>query len=239
MNIDELKERLQTEFKQLWDRVQDSSLYNQLRDRYENLSPRKQRLVIVGFAALISFLILSVPFSYWSEASLNVTAFEDRRDLVRRLLSASREAADVPEIPMAPAMEQAKVDVDSYLQELQLLPEQIKSVEVGAVNSSLIPTNLTKGGLTVQLNKLNIRQIIDIGYKLKSLSPSVKMTSLQINPNREDARYFNVVYQLLALAVPQAPPPAMEEPPTSGAGKRPTFRRNRDTPSTSEETSDE
>jgi hypothetical protein len=79
----------------------------------------------------------------------------------------------------------------------------------------LIPGNLSQGALTVTLAQLNLRQIVDLGHALQSLSPSVKMTDLKMEANAKDARYFDVVYKLVMLAVPsqaneaepEAPPP--------------------------------
>ena len=39
MTLDELKERLSSELSQTKERIEESGWYNQLRDRYENMSP--------------------------------------------------------------------------------------------------------------------------------------------------------------------------------------------------------
>ncbi len=227
MNFDDLKERLSSALKQIWERIQDSSLYTQMRDRFENLSPRAQKGVIAGSVLLLGFMVFSVPFRYWSESQTSVKSFEDRRDIVRRLLKASRESADVPDIPQAPSPENLRAQVENYLKEVQLIQEQIKSVEVTPLDSKLIPQEMAQGSVAVNLAKLNLRQIIDIGYKLKALSPSVKMTTMQMYPNIKDARYFDVTFRLVSLAVPQIappPPPEPEEPV-----KKPNFRKDKAT----------
>jgi hypothetical protein len=208
MNFDELKERLLSELKQLWERIQDSSIYNQLRDRYENLTPSMQRLVVAAAAGLISLFILSIPYGYWSESVDAVHGFEDRRDLVRKLLKTSRDAADIPDIPQSPSTDTLTSEVNTILTASQLLPEQNKGVSPVTAESSLIPTAAAQGAISVSLAKLNLKQIIEIGYKIKAISPTVKMTAMQMFPNREKPEYFDVTFKLVSLAVPQAAPPA-------------------------------
>jgi hypothetical protein len=100
------------------------------------------------------------------------------------------------------------------------LPEQIKGANASASKSQLIPDNLLEGALEVRLAKLNIRQIVDLGYKFQNVSPSVKMKDLVISANLEDNRYFDVIYQLVALAVP-APQefPIEENTPNEKSGR--------------------
>lgn len=220
MNFTEIKERLISELKQLWEKIEESSLYNSLRDRYENLTPPMQRLTLLGVSAFFAFIILSIPWGYWEQASTDIKTFENRRDLVRRLLKTSREAGDAPNIPAAPDTSSLVSEIQNYLSQVPLSAEQISSVTAAGVDSTLIPQALANGGIVVNLIKLNQRQIVDIGYKLKTLSPAVKMTSLSIEPNRQSPQYFNVIYKLAALAVPEYSAPSAVEEETPG--KRPT-----------------
>lgn len=225
MNFDDIKERFLSSFKQLWERVQESSAYNQLRDWFQNLTPRSQKLVISAATVISCFMIFSVPYSYWSESQISVQGFEDRRDIVRRLLKASRESADVPDIPQAPSPESLQTQIETYLKEIQLASEQITSVAIVTQDSKIIPADMAQGAVAVNLAKLNIRQIIDIGYKLKSISPSVKMTSMQMFPNRQDARYFDAIFRMVSLSVPEIAPPPTPEP--EEPVKRPNFRKGK------------
>ncbi|MNY66926.1 hypothetical protein D3C86_2044270 [compost metagenome] len=73
----------------------------------------------------------------------------------------------------------------------------------------------------VNLAKLNRRQVIDLGYQFQSLNPSVKLKDMVMTANREDSRYFDVFYKLVALAVPSltAEPDTGNTPPPRG-GRR-------------------
>ncbi|HEX7673985.1 MAG TPA: hypothetical protein VF412_07435 [Bdellovibrio sp.] len=219
MNLDDLKDRFITEGRATWERIQESAAFNQLRDRYENLSPGMQRLAIAGTVGVIALLILSVPYSNLTQSSDSVTEFEGQRMTIRELLKVSRESADVPAIAQAPSLDMIRANIDNQIKSANLLPEQIKGTNTSSGTSTLIPTNLMEGGLDISLAKLNLRQVMDLGYKFQSINPSVKMKDMVITANREDSRYFDVVYKVVALAVPAPPAPPMEEPPSKGKGR--------------------
>ena len=202
MNLDDLKERVTSEAKMLWERVEESSAYNQMRDRYENMTPSMQKLSVVGASALVGLVILSIPYSYYSASTAYEHEFESKRSTIRELLKVSREASEAPALQQAPTMDALKSMIDNQIQNAHFLPEQIKGTEVLGESTKLIPQNLTAGVVQVRLAKLNLRQVLDFGYQLQSLNPSVKVKDMIMTANREDTRYMDVVFKLVALAVP-------------------------------------
>jgi hypothetical protein len=210
--FDDLKERFISEGKATWERIQESSTFNQMKDRYDNMTPSKQKLSIVGASAVVALIILSVPWGYYSASQTNVEDFEGKRMTIRELLKVTRESSDVPQIPQAPPMASLQGIIDSQIQSSHLLPEQIKGTQTVTNNSKLIPTALTEGMMEVNLAKLNLNQVLDLGHRFQTINPSVKLKDLIITANREDGRYFDVVYKLVALAVPAAPEVAPDIP---------------------------
>ncbi|QDK37427.1 hypothetical protein [Bdellovibrio sp. NC01] len=223
MNLDDLKERISTEARQTWDRIQESAAYNQLRDRYENMTPTMQKLTLVGSVAAVAALILSVPYGNFTTSNEAVSEFEGKRMTIRELLKVSRESSEMPNIQPAPPIDMLRANIDNQIKMANLLPEQVKGIDAGAAAGGLIPANLAEGTLDVKLAKLNLRQVMDMGYKFQSINSSVKMKDMVVTANRDDNRYFDVIYKMVALAVPQAPPPPPEEPPSKGKrNKQPT-----------------
>lgn len=218
MNLDDLKDRLASDARQTWERIQESDAYNKLRDQYENMTPPVQKLTLYGGIAALVALVLSIPYGNISSSQDAVSEFESQRQTIRELLKVSRESSDVPQIPMAPSLDMVRSNIDNSLRAANLLPEQIKGTEADESDSALIPKSLASGGLKVSLAKLNLRQVLDIGHQLQSISPSVKVKDMTVTANMEDARYLDVVFRLVALAVPAAPEPPPEPPPR---GSRP------------------
>jgi hypothetical protein len=220
MALEDLKERLQSESKLLWEKVQDSALFIKTKDRYENLTPPVQKAVMAGVSLLIVYLFLSIPLGYFSTSSESVTDFESKRDLIRSLVKTSREAQEVPNIAVPPDVNSLKSQIDGQIQAARLLPEQIQATQVVSEKVNLIPGNLIQGVLRVSLLQLNLRQIVDLGYQFQAISPSVKMTDLKMEANAKDSRYYDVTYNLAVLNVPSEAPPVIEEPaPPKKKGK--------------------
>jgi hypothetical protein len=80
---------------------------------------------------------------------------------------------------------------------------QMESLPEGDPENTLAPKNVQQQGLKVQVKKLNLRQVIDLGYQLQSLDSSVKMTGLEIAASSEDPHYFDTVFKLISYSLPQ------------------------------------
>ncbi len=218
--LEDFKERFASEARVTWERIQESSTFNQLRDRYDNMSPPMQKLSLIGAAAAVAFFVLSFPYSYMSQSSEYVSEFEGKRMTIRELLKVTRESSDVPQIPQAPPMESIRQIVDGQIKSANLLPEQVKGTQNVPNNSKMIPAGLTEGMLEVSLAKLNLHQILDMGHRFQSISPSLKLKDLIMTANREDTRYFDAVYKLVALAVPALPEVSNEPEPKKARGRK-------------------
>jgi len=231
MNFDDLKDNLKSQLSQTWSRIEESSFYNQMRDRFENLSPSQQKLAMMGTGALLALIVISVPYSYYSSSTDYVSTYEEKRGLIRELLKVTRESSEVPDLPVAPSSDILKSNIENQLRMANLLPEQMKGIEVISADTGLIPKSLLEAGLRISLAKLNLRQIVDIGYNIQAISPSVKMNDVNIKANSEDPKYFDVDFKLVSLAVPQSQTEAPEIPDESADGaaktRKPFKRGNR------------
>jgi hypothetical protein len=213
MAFEDLRETIASGFKYRWEQFQESDLYIGLNEKYENLSPKKQKLTVAGIAFALVYLFFSIPYGYYSASSEMVTTFEDTRSLMRDLLKASKDGQDIPEIPVPPNVEALRAQVTQQLQAARLLPEQIQGNEVSQDKPTFIPGTLTAGVVKVSLSKLNVRQVSDLGYQLQGISPSVKLVDLSMEANATDPRYYNVIYKLAVLNIPEPAEISPEPPP--------------------------
>lgn len=220
--IDDLKERALGAFSTIKDKVQESSIYHQAMDRFENLSPVQQRLSLIGLALFSFFIVLYLPLSNLSSSTDSIFEFETKRDLIQDLLLVTKEASQAPTVPRPPSVEALRNQVQSQVSSSGLLPEQIGGIDTLIdFDQKIIPKSLSQGGIRVQLKKLNLRQVTNFGGLFQSISPSVKMINLKIEANREDPRYFDFMVSLLALKVPDPMPvplPVNEKGPSPSRG---------------------
>jgi len=213
MGLEEIKDTLSEKLSESWSKIQESPTYNSLRERYDTLSPPAQKGLIAGGIVLSLLLLLSIPYSYISSSSASIAEYNDQRSLIRNLLRASRLASEASTIPAAMPAEEVKGRVQNELSNFNLLPEQIGGVidlanqELGG---ALAPSSIRQAGVGVSLKKLNLKQIVDIGFKLQDINPSVKMAGVDITASAPDPRYFDVLFKLVTFSLPESAQPAEE-----------------------------
>lgn len=210
--LDELKDQLKTSFQTTWERIQESEAYNQLNDKYQNLSPSGQKVAQVVTALVIAGIVFYSPISQLQISSELLGQFEEKRTLIRDLFKTYRESS--ANLQMAPAPQSGELisTIQGSLQGSKLIPEQIVSVTPTQAEGRLIPANLQQEVVEVKLAKLNLRQVVDIGTQLANISQAVKVKDMFMQANAEMAGYFDVVYKLYALKVPEALPEPPPEP---------------------------
>ena len=214
MALEDIKERVQSGLKDQWEQFQETPLYVQTKERYENLSPLMQKITVVMISLIIVYVILSLPLGYFSKSSDHISEFEDSRQTIRDLLKASRESQEIPDLANPPSIDSLKSQIDNQIQSARLLPEQIMGTQILSEKTNLIPGNLSQGLLKVSLAKLNLRQILDLGFQFQAISPSIKMTDMVMEANNQDSHFYDVVFKLAVLTVPnQIEIPAEPEPP--------------------------
>jgi hypothetical protein len=216
VNLNDLFEQIKDRAKTTWDKVQESPTYQQAMEKYEDLPAPQQRLIRYGGSFLLILFLLSPPISTLLSSQEAVDEFNRKRDLTRELLRVVRDSSKAPNIPQAPTLDslQARFQQE-FVQRDKLLPEQILYIQASRESGRIIPDALSIGSLSVSLKDLNLRQILDVGYRLATVSPSVKMTDLDITASIEKPGYFNFTSKIVALKAPELPvvePEPIEEP---------------------------
>jgi hypothetical protein len=86
---------------------------------------------------------------------------------------------------------------------MSLTPEQMTDVielDSRSLGTALVDKSIKQSGVGVNLKKLNLRQVVDLGYTLQDLYPSVKMSGLEITASTQDPHYFDVLYKLIIFS---------------------------------------
>jgi hypothetical protein len=87
MALENVTDQIKEKFAELTAKIQESPLYNSLRERFETLTPAAQRGIVAGAAALVVLLLISYPYSDFSASSQNVEAYNENRALLRQLFA--------------------------------------------------------------------------------------------------------------------------------------------------------
>lgn len=208
MNLSEVKDQILDLLKSKWAELQESSLYIQLKEKYDDLSPVVQKLIVALFVFMVVMFFMLPPWAWWDSSESYVSRFETRKALIRSVLQLKRDIGQAPQIPNGPTSSALKIQVNQVIQEMALNENQLKGVEEINISndssSALVPASVTQSGVQLIVWKLNLTQIVDLSYKLQKVNPSAKILSLDMTANSEDNHYFDAIYQIVSFSVPQA-----------------------------------
>jgi hypothetical protein len=218
MNLNDLKEQLSSQLQDLLQKIQDSTLYQNLKEKYDDLPAGQQKIATALVCFLFFIFIFKIPFDNWSTSNESVLVFESRRDLMNSLTTVTKETNETVVYAPAPPLGQIKTDMEIKLQQYQLVAEQIGTLQVD-LNSTegLIPKARQEGSLKVPLKKLNLRQVVDIVSDLQRVHPAVKLASFKVDSHLKDPRYLDVLLDFIVIKIPQI---NLEPPPEENSKRR-------------------
>lgn len=197
MKLEDLFERLKDELKMTWDRIQNSSLYIQSKERYEELSPNVQKALKYAGSFFVLYFVLSFPLSWLSQASENRTDYEENRELIESLLEVQNELKNSLDVNININPSELQSTIQQMLGNSNLTQDQIKSTSLANSQTrklDFLPENVSYVGVLVNIEKMNLSQILDIGVKLKNLTKSTKLIEMDIQKNKENDHYFDVEF---------------------------------------------
>lgn len=206
MGLEDIKDRLYDESKALWARIQDSSSFVQLKERYDSLPPKGQKTVVAGSVVMV-FLILFVlfPYSYYSSGDESISQFVINRDLTRELFRVEREVAQI----QVPNSLLDAGSLESQLNSLNTIQKIQDSQRMGVVDFTLtpdqqkkIPSRIRASYKSVKFSQLNIQQVTDLATQIERLDPNVRIWSVSILPTAK-ASYFDADFKVALFTLPQ------------------------------------
>jgi hypothetical protein len=225
MALDDIKDRIQEQAVAFYGRLQESSAWNRLTEKYQDLSPNGQKGALAGVGALAALILFMIPYTFYSSSQSELKEFEDKKATIRDLYQTSRAANALPPSPGQIGISDLKSLVQNVLdtEHPVLLPEQKLSViDLDTSKIPDLPKSLTRAGVLVNLGQLNLDQVVNIGSHLQALRPTVKLTSLNVRANVKDPHYFDVTLKLVALSLPAE---AVAKPAPGKFGAKPSFNK--------------
>ena len=238
MNFDDLKDKLKESAAQIWSRIQESSFYIQLQEKYTDQNPGTQRAMLFGGVALAILLVLAIPMIYLTSASDNVAAFEEKKQLLRELYRVGRASSELEAAPPSVDSSTLVSQAQNVLQTAQIPPELVKGVrefdnatpQPGVRALPNVPKAVKQNGVEVALSKMNLRQVVDLGYKLQAMTRGLKMVGLTVDADVSNPHYYDVVYQLISFSLPVDAEPAAAKTGKGVKGKKspPSKKKSKD-----------
>ncbi len=226
-SLDDLLDRLNELGSTIWSRLEENSTFNTLREKFEALSSSAQKLMIIGAMSLLILLIVSIPLTSLLSTSSYVSEFEEKKDLIERLLVAEQSAKQGSPLPPGLSSADLQGQVRNRLQMFRLVEGQGPTLTPlnNKPAGKLAPEIIEQAGVLVTLKGLNLKQTINIGKAMESLHASVKMLGLDIQASSQFPKYYDVVFRLVSFSFPQAEAPKTNENKGARAKGKRHFKR--------------
>lgn len=217
--FDNLKERLKT----AWEEQQESPTFIAIKERYEELPPLAQKGVLWGLVAFGLILLFWWPVSDLTDSWNSSSQFEERRGHLKELLHIERDIAASPALPLAPPPPALKSQFDQKIAAAGVKPEQVK--EASEVNPAY--RGVESRGFRYRIDRVTIRQGLDIAYEIEHTDPSLKLLDLEFSANATDPHFYEVAFNVVNFSPKSGAP----EPGSTGSAILDAVKKKGELPS--------
>ncbi len=210
--LEDIKEQLQERLKDTWIKIQESSAFISLKERYDNLTHSAQKTLKIGTVFIGTGFLLWFLWGLFSQSSEKLAEFEEYQDSIKQLSQLRRDMALTASIIPPPDPSILERGVDAILQSFYLSPEQIDDISIkNSLTLVQFPKKISarKGrgaiqqkGISISLKSLNLKQITDIGFRLQTIHSSTKLVGLDMKPSVEHDNYYDVMYTIIGFYPP-------------------------------------
>lgn len=176
---------------------QDAKWMLAIKEKYEELPPNLQKVVLTGSILLVTAIFLWIPISPILDSQSLNSSYTEKRTAVSELLKLQSEMSQTPPIREAPPISTTKQKIDEELKKLNVGPGQIK--ESAEYNPGDYPSVVTHG-LIYRLEHLTIRQVMDLTFAIEQSDSTVKIQGLDISAQTADPHYYNFSVKIVSFA---------------------------------------
>ena len=219
-------EQLKEIFESIKERIQESSLYLTLYERYSLLSPRVQKITLIGLGVFIAFILTSPPLAQYHTSRENIADFENRKNITQKIIQQAKTSGGRTKTPK----EITKQDLERTLKNFAKSPvinltEDQATVMFNRNQSSKVVPQAQQEYFKIVGKDFNAEQTLNLAYSLKRLNSSLLITQLTFKESTMRPGYFDNEINITNVYVP----PATSILPTQQdeVDDKPTRRRSR------------
>ncbi len=199
MAFESLQENIKEKFQSIGSKIRESQSYNELVERYQDLSPKVQKILFYLGLTLLLLLIFAYPLYSFYSSSRDLSQHNKNLYLVSELKKNFYKKSELKNMPQKKEMFQIQGDIRSRLENLKLLPEQIDMQSYKPETKSLFPPGVEAQGLKLRLSNINMEQFTRVSMMLKQLHPNIIIGEVQINKSTdaEKPEYQNAKFEII------------------------------------------
>ncbi len=189
--LDQLKEI----FQGLAERIQESSLYSSLHERYLMLSPKMQKVLLIAIAIFAVFIVISPPLAKYHTSNENISDFKSRKDIAQKIIQFSKSGSSKLKTPK----QITNYDLERTVKDFSKSPvinlnEGQATVRTRQSSKGLLGAD--QNSFTLVGTELNAEQSLNLAYSLKRYNASLIVTKLTFFENLKRPGYFDTEIHL-------------------------------------------
>jgi hypothetical protein len=201
MNLEEIRDRVKETFQTQWQKFQETATYAQFKEKYDDLPSTQQTLLKLAASLVGLSILIFPPYSWYQSSANNLASFEENRGLLKQILHVGRQMQETPEIIPQLSTAEVKSRITGVVGTLQLMPDQLKGMVEGPFparpDSRLIPKQLTPQGVDLTLDRLNLRQVVDLVFRIQSLKDAgIRIFSMDLARAPGETHFYAVRMQV-------------------------------------------
>lgn len=194
----------------------ESSIAVSIRERYEELPPVGQKLVLV-LTAVFTLMVLT----YWPAITLFESyelssEFDSKREALKKLTKLEKEVAAAPKVEIPPDPSGLKDRFAMKLSQNSVKPEQISSMSMAPITLGKVQQE----GVSYTVKGLTLKQVKGIAFGLENETPGLKLQSIKILATPKDPHFYDAEFKVIrfntTVAFNNAEPPTDEAPKAKG-----------------------
>ena len=217
-------EQLKELFQSIKERVQESSIYLTLCERYSSLSPKMQKLTLLSLGVLAAFILVSPPLAKYYASNENLTHFKDRKSITQKIIQQAKASNTEIKTPKQISMRELEEALKDFAKSpvINLTNDQT-SVRVHNSEPKATP-QAQQDSFKVIGKDFNAEQILNLTYSFKRYNSSLLVTKLTFKESTMKPGYFDNEIDITNMYVA----PISEALPTPEADTKPK-KRSRNT----------
>ena len=188
--FENLKKQILQRWEVLENRIYESDTFNTFKEKFQSLSPGRQKIFKYLSIALFLFALFSIPLLYFYSSSKQLKDFKEKENLSLKLL---KKKADTSSLLNQRSSIWVKSNIKTIVEKYQKEEYSIVEKGVSATKNSLIKPH----EMEVSVKHLNIKQIALLGENLNGLGSirihKLKMKESSLYKNHYDA-YFSILF---------------------------------------------
>ena len=195
MDLSNVKEELKQFLSNTYSVIVNSSAFYFVKEKYDHLSPPYRKGIYITCLLLLAGGLLYYPFSQLYLSHTYIRDFKLKKSLTQNLMELSATNSMASSNTYTYGQDPVRF-IKNRLPVLRISKDKIKHVKLVKPDKQIKQLNISANleAVEVEIEKLNLKELVQYGYELENFSDNMKLTGLRVQEAPIGSNYFNVAY---------------------------------------------